>query len=668
MTTQRDATLRTRTGGVAATSTADAGVIVVGMHRSGTSATTRVLNLLGLPTGERSDLWLELPGNPTGYWESSSLTRFNERLLNRFGSTWWSPLEVAAADGLTGIPELRAEGEQLFRRLHSSTTWVWKDPRVCLTLPFWRAVLQVPLFGVLVLRHPLEVAASLWERDGIGTEWALALWERYLRHALHHLAGLPVLVSDYTDLVAEPSGWAATARGFLAGQGVVLGEPPDLSIGAFVRPELRHTVYSEQDLAHHSAVSAEQLSVYRLLRAQLGAHDRFTPPHLPAESSGTASLLDGVRARYGVGRLPGRRRLVADAAFPARPARGGSTMTLVQDVPTVAAPLTPDWRRWVAENLMLQVPAVEIVRILGRHGVDPDAARLGVDSVRSDPCYQAGLWMTQRLRKLESVLDVYRDLQRLGGGWASVDRRTNLSREEFLREYYARNLPVMLPGLTDHWPARSRWTPTYLKDRFGDALVEVMSERESDEKYEQNCEQHKSVMRFGDYIDRISGPAPSNDLYLVANNHFFERPETSGLLADFEIPTEYLDPQRIAGEVFFWFGPAGTVTPLHHDVLNVLFIQMLGRKRITLIPSLQAHRMYNHVGVYSEVDLRGDREAHPLFDGTSRIEVCMEPGEALLIPVGWWHHVEALDTSISLSLTNFVFPNTYQWQHPEIVR
>ena len=50
------------------------------------------------------------------------------------------------------------------------------------------------------------------------------------------------------------------------------------------------------------------------------------------------------------------------------------------------------------------------------------------------------------------------------------------------------------------------------------------------------------------------------------------------LLDDFEIPTEYFDPAHVNGQVFFWFGPGGTVTPLHHDVVNVLFVQMYGRK------------------------------------------------------------------------------------------
>src|SRR3954470_11086367 len=108
------------------------GVLVVGMHRSGTSATTRVLNLTGLPLADADDLWLELPGNESGYWESASLSRVNERLLRRVGGTWWRPPDPAALVGLAGDPDLRRQAAQLFVRLHGTGAWVWKDPRVCL--------------------------------------------------------------------------------------------------------------------------------------------------------------------------------------------------------------------------------------------------------------------------------------------------------------------------------------------------------------------------------------------------------------------------------------------------------------------------------------------------------------------------------------------------------
>lgn len=215
----------------------------------------------------------------------------------------------------------------------------------------------------------------------------------------------------------------------------------------------------------------------------------------------------------------------------------------------------------------------------------------------------------------------------------------------------------------------SVWSPQYFRDRFADLLVEVMAEREADEAYELNSQNHKQVIRFGDYIDLIEQADHSNDAYMVANNHLLDRPEMEPLWDDFTMPTEYLDPTQRSGQVFLWFGPRGTLTPLHHDVANVLFIQVMGRKRFRLIPSLQAHRVYNDVGVYSQVDPDDtDLSVYPLFAGVQPIELVIEPGQALLIPVGWWHQVESLDVSISLSFTNFVFPNDYYWEFPQIIR
>ena len=176
-------------------------------------------------------------------------------------------------------------------------------------------------------------------------------------------------------------------------------------------------------------------------------------------------------------------------------------------------------------------------------------------------------------------------------------------------------------------------------------------------------------MSLANYVDRITGAGTSNDLYLVANNNFLDRPDVAALKDDFESPALYLDPNDTKGKVFFWFGPGGTITPLHHDVMNVMLLQVYGHKRVVLVPSLQTHRVYNDLGVFSEVDPDHlDTGRFPLFEGATRYEVPLGPGEALFVPVGWWHRVEALDTSISLSFTNFAFPNDFTWEHPAISR
>jgi hypothetical protein len=219
-----------------------------------------------------------------------------------------------------------------------------------------------------------------------------------------------------------------------------------------------------------------------------------------------------------------------------------------------------------------------------------------------------------------------------------------------------------------HSRVLARWTPDYLKRTCGDTVVEIMAGRDGDTRYEVNAFQHKQSIRFGDYVDMVTASDTSNDFYLVANNGFFGLPDVKPLFDDLWMFPEYLDRSHSKGQVFFWFGPAGTVTPLHHDVMNVLVAQIYGTKRVMLIPPDQTQLVYNHIGVYSEVNPeKPDFERFPRFRQAGAISVDVGPGDVLFIPVGWWHHVRSLSVSITVSYTNFVFPNSYDWNHPHLV-
>jgi ribosomal protein L16 Arg81 hydroxylase len=75
--------------------------------------------------------------------------------------------------------------------------------------------------------------------------------------------------------------------------------------------------------------------------------------------------------------------------------------------------------------------------------------------------------------------------------------------------------------------------------------------------------------------------------------------------------------------------------------------------------------VYNHRGVYSQVDAGNpDYARFPKYADASIHEVELGPGEVLFLPVGWWHYVQALDVSITITFNNFKFPNEYRWQHP----
>ncbi len=341
----------------------------------------------------------------------------------------------------------------------------------------------------------------------------------------------------------------------------------------------------------------------------------------------------------------------------------------LQEQMTMKSSVSSEWKRWIAENKMLKVEDRQILNVLTQNGIDEGSALEELRAVAAHPYFQAGDWIAQRLRKLESLLDVYRELSALSGRFGNIERRINVSRDEFLESYYSANRPVILLGLMQNWKALSSWNSDYLKATCGNATVEVMTGRSSDPRYEINLERHRRQMPFSEYIDMVARGGETNDYYMVANNHFLEKEETKPLLGDIEMFPEYLNPDIWSGRVFFWFGPPGTVTPLHHDTANIFMAQVSGRKGVILISSHQAHLVYNYLGVHSEVDCEmPDYKKYPLFKDVDRIEIVLQPGEVLFLPVGWWHHVRALDVSITVSFMNFAFPNEYHWFSPEIRR
>jgi len=331
--------------------------------------------------------------------------------------------------------------------------------------------------------------------------------------------------------------------------------------------------------------------------------------------------------------------------------------------------LSDGWKQWVALNKLMNLPDAVLVERMVEKGVDVKLALDAVSQASSHPYFKAGEQFVQLLQKVESMLKIQHQLSSLSEAGQTVDRKSKISRSEFLDNYYAKNTPIILTDIIKNWKALERWTPAYLRRHYGEAKVEIQAGRDADPEYELNLERHRKTVKFAEYIDWVISGQETNDYYMVANNGNLDRPEMKGLLNDIEICTEYLDPNETRGRIFFWFGPAGTVTPLHHDPVNLFLAQVSGRKLVRLMPPSQTPFMYNQVGVFSRVDLENpDYQKYPLFKNVRPIEFILEPGEVIFIPVGWWHHVRSLETSISVSMTNFVFPNHYEWKYPNLGR
>ncbi|HEY2575722.1 MAG TPA: cupin-like domain-containing protein [Streptosporangiaceae bacterium] len=327
-----------------------------------------------------------------------------------------------------------------------------------------------------------------------------------------------------------------------------------------------------------------------------------------------------------------------------------------------------EWQRWAAVALMKGSPLAEVLGVLGAQGfAEGDSIRYCA-SLYDSPVFDAGRWMSQQLQKVHSVLTMREQMRALSDIPLDLDRRSGLTQKEFLDQYYSQNTPVFMDDVCANWPAKSLWNADYLLEKLGSVEVEVMAGRESDPKYEINANDHRFTMPFDEYVAKIQAASRSNDTYLVANNKLLATQAALPLWDDFTLDERFLAPDPKRNHAFLWFGPAGTVTPLHHDSVNVLFNQVDGWKHLILIPSLEIHRVYNNLAVYSEVDpLKPDLGQYPLFADVQQLHIDVGPGQSVFIPAGWWHHVESLEPSISISFTNFAVSNDIEWNNPNIV-
>jgi O-antigen biosynthesis protein len=266
-------------------------VLVVGMHRSGTSGVAAALGSLGLALPRGDDLLGQRRGNEQGHFESVSLIEESDDVFHHLGAAWDDPpLPGSVQAAMRELAPLVRRAGATFGRAFpdGARAACWKDPRTALLLPFWRAAIDRPLAAVLCVRHPLEAALSLEHRDAVALPAALALWEHYLREAVVGLSGLPVLVSDYADAIAEPAAWNLQVRGWLASLGITADTGEPAASDPALNPALRH-FRAEGDSA---LVAATQEQLYEELRQLRGAHGSFSYEPASRESPWTSYVLE----------------------------------------------------------------------------------------------------------------------------------------------------------------------------------------------------------------------------------------------------------------------------------------------------------------------------------------------------------------------------------------
>ena len=154
-------------------------LIVLGMHRSGTSAISGFLNKLGIALG--SKLMKTNEYNVKGYFENSYIFNANDNILQTLGSAWDDLflLEEEWWQHPHLIPHRDAVKKIINREFSENELFCIKDPRISILLPFWISILQelnIEIFFIIPLRHPIEVAESLKARDGFSIQKGFLLW------------------------------------------------------------------------------------------------------------------------------------------------------------------------------------------------------------------------------------------------------------------------------------------------------------------------------------------------------------------------------------------------------------------------------------------------------------------------------------------------------------
>jgi len=263
-------------------------IVVLGMHRSGTSVLTRLISLMGAALPK--NVMAKHPSNPTGFWEPQKLMELNDRMLEEAGRRWddWRSVDLQAM-GSDRLRFYRSSIRNLLvEEYDDAQLIVLKEPRICRLAAFYEDILTeigYQAHFIIPIRNPIAVAFSLAERDGITLSSGKMLW---LRHVLDAEFATRTFSRCFVSYEALAADWKAVASAIANTFGVALrhdpGSVPELE--TFLNPELMHHRYSDRDLEGNGLFDPWLRATYRHLK---GLED-------DPQNAGHATSLDLLRS------------------------------------------------------------------------------------------------------------------------------------------------------------------------------------------------------------------------------------------------------------------------------------------------------------------------------------------------------------------------------------
>jgi hypothetical protein len=312
-------------------------------------------------------------------------------------------------------------------------------------------------------------------------------------------------------------------------------------------------------------------------------------------------------------------------------------------------------RLWLADQLLEGAPLDQVEAALCAGGLGSEEALEAIEKILLSPIFRSARPKVQLGQRLAMAAELHLQVCQQNG---QVPERQNLSSKDFFEHWLAHHQPVILKGFAANWGAL-KWSPESIAESLGDEPIEVLTKRQSAKHADRDFRDLITRISPRQWAEMLRSETPQNDLYLVARNHLMQRPQAKALLRDTPIGEAWVSQADLQGCCSLWMGPAKTFTALHHDTCHALFVQLVGRKNFRLASPLIP-------GLLNDID--------PFYHRSKRLlDVCkadeilnaeLAPGDALFLPVGWWHEAQSLSLSIGMSFNGLHAANDYEHYCP----